>query len=384
MTETQGHASRAVDVEIAGLSKAFRSGKTEVKVLQDLVLEVAAGEMLVLLGPSGCGKTTLLRSVVGLEQPDAGTIRLRGKTVVDVARGIVVPPNKRGVGMVFQNYALWPHMTVAENVAFPLKAQGQRAAIKDGRVSNVLEVVQCGHLADRYPSQLSGGQQQRIALARALAPRPAVMLLDEPLSNLDALLRVDLRSQLHLLHKQVGFTGMYVTHDQAEAMSLGTRVVVMRSGRMEQVGPPNEIYSRPANEYVAEFLGMRNALACTVTSDGQLTCAGSATALPANFIRPGRYRVRCRPGDLAVRSPDAGASTDHGTKVWLSGARIVDSMRYADAEELVVNLGGETVLAELRGRVGGPLGEVVEMGLDLRSARFFNESGILAETRLVG
>ena len=176
-------------------------------------LDVQAGEMLVLLGPSGCGKTTLLRCVAGLEDAQEGRIILEGKTVFDSASGLNQPTHLRDIGMVFQNYSLWPHMTVQRNVAYPLRARGIGAAERSARAREVLQVVQCDHLADRYPAMLSGGQQQRIALARALAPRPKVMLLDEPLSNLDALLRVELRTHLRAIHRELGFTGIYVTHD---------------------------------------------------------------------------------------------------------------------------------------------------------------------------
>jgi iron(III) transport system ATP-binding protein len=374
--------SRPVEVLVSGLSKTFGSKKAPVRVLDELSLEVTKGEMLVLLGPSGCGKTTLLRCVVGLEQPDTGRIVLGNQTVVDAERGLAVPPNKRGVGMVFQNYALWPHMTIAQNVAFPLKSRGQQAAISEGRVKEVLEIVQCAHLSERFPSQLSGGQQQRVALARALASRPNVMLMDEPLSNLDALLRIDLRAQLHQLHQKFGFTGIYVTHDQVEAISLGTRVVVMKAGRMEQIGPPNEIYSRPANEYVAEFLGMRNALTCTVTDEGKLVCAGATAALPPNYMPAGQYRLRGRPTEMTLRAPVTGGSAD-GNVAWLKGGRVIDSLRYGESEEYVVGFGNETVLIEVKEGLGIPTGEPVDIGLNLRAIRFYGEGGTLASTRLM-
>lgn len=371
-----------VDVAVSGLTKSFGSKRAPVTVLDDLTLDVAKGEMLVLLGPSGCGKTTLLRCIVGLEQPDVGSITLSNKTVVDSARGILLPPDKRGVGMVFQNYALWPHMTVAQNVAFPLKSRGQHAAIAEGRVREVLEIVQCAHLSERYPAQLSGGQQQRVSLARALASRPSVMLLDEPLSNLDALLRIDLRAQLHLLHKQFGFTGIYVTHDQVEAISLGTRVVVMRAGRIEQIGAPAEIYNRPVNDYVAEFLGMRNALSCIVTETGHLSCGEATAQLPPNFLAPGSYKLRSRPTEMTLRRPGHAGSGDDGI-AWFSDVRIVDSLRYGELEEYVVALGGETVLIEVKGDLGLAGSPTADVGVNLRSVRFYDTQGKLVETRFM-
>ena len=220
-----------------------------------------------------------------------------------------------------------------------------------------------------------------MALARALASRPGVMLMDEPLSNLDALLRIDLRAQLHQLHQKFGFTGIYVTHDQVEAISLGTRVVVMKAGRMEQIGPPQEIYGRPVNEYVAEFLGMRNVLTCAVTDGGQLSCASASTSLPSNVGRPGRYRVRSRPTDITIRSP--GTGTESGEIAWMPGGRVIDSMRYGETEEYVVAMGDETVLVEAHQRLGIPANEPVDIGLNLRSARFYDTSGRLEETRFM-
>ncbi|TMV04540.1 ABC transporter ATP-binding protein [Brucella haematophila] len=375
-TETLTHSNA---VEVGNLSKSYGSGKSAVRILDNLGISVAQGEMLVLLGPSGCGKTTLLRCIVGLEQPDSGRIELGSKIVVDTERGLVLPPDKRGVGMVFQNYALWPHMTVAQNVAFPLKCRKQAAEIGRGRVQEALDVVQCGHLAERYPSQLSGGQQQRVALARALASRPQVMLMDEPLSNLDALLRVDLRSQLHQLHKKLGFTGIYVTHDQNEAISLGTRVVVMRAGQMEQIGAPMEIYSRPANEYVAEFLGLRNALSVRVDEHGLMFVGKDKAQLPANFLPAGEYRLRMRPVDLVMAN---GREENAGNRAWIDGT-VLDSISYCDISEVTVDIGGHSMLVEGKGLGSPEVGQSVRIGIDLEQAKFFRESR-LASTRFLG
>jgi iron(III) transport system ATP-binding protein len=245
-------------LSITGLSKRF--GPTHV-VLQDVNLTVEAGELLVLLGPSGSGKTTLLRCIAGLIEPTTGVIRIGDRVVNDCDSAISVPTHKRGLGMVFQSFALWAHMTVRENVAYPLKSHrtlnAQRIA---ARVDEMLQLVHCAALADRLPTTLSGGQQQRVALARALAASPALLLFDEPLSNLDALLRLELRAQLRMIRRLAGFTGVYVTHDQAEALSLGDRVAVMNGGRIEHIGTPDEVYRNPATEFVAEFMGMSNRL----------------------------------------------------------------------------------------------------------------------------
>ena len=224
-----------------------RFGATD--ALKDIDLEVADGECLVLLGPSGCGKTTLLRLMAGLEAPDAGKIWIGDRVVNDVA------PAGRDVAMVFQNYALYPHMTVYENVAFPLRAREVPPAEIDPRVKKAAARLELDGLLERRPAQLSGGQQQRVALARAIVRNPAVCLMDEPLSNLDAQLRVQTRAELKRLQQELGTTTLYVTHDQGEAMTMGSRVAVLRAGIVEQVGTPLELYREPANRFVATFLG---------------------------------------------------------------------------------------------------------------------------------
>lgn len=232
-------------VRFEGVRKSF--GATE--VLRGVDIDVAAGECLVLLGPSGCGKTTLLRLVAGLEKADAGRILIGERSVDDV------PPAERDVAMVFQNYALYPHLTAFENVAFPLRARRLPDTQIEPRVREAARRVEIEALLDRRPAQLSGGQQQRVAVARALVRNPAVLLMDEPLSNLDAKLRYQTRTELKRLQQELGTTTLYVTHDQAEAMTLGHRVALLRDGAVEQVGAPLDLYRRPANRFVAEFLG---------------------------------------------------------------------------------------------------------------------------------
>lgn len=246
------------EVTLENIRKEF-DGTVAVK---DLTLTVQDGEFVTLLGPSGCGKTTSLRMIAGFIQPTAGRVCIDGRPVSDVAAGIFVPPEERGIGMVFQSYAVWPHMTVFANVAYPLKiARLPRAEIKR-RVGEALALVKMAGLEKRYPHQLSGGQQQRVALARALVMNPQVLLLDEPLSNLDAKLREEMRIELKALQRQTETTIIFVTHDQLEAMVLSDRVVVMREGEAQQIGTPEEIYRQPANRFVADFIGVANFILC--------------------------------------------------------------------------------------------------------------------------
>ncbi|MGZ8532968.1 MAG: ABC transporter ATP-binding protein, partial [Candidatus Binatia bacterium] len=249
-----------VSVKFDGVSKILG----ESRAVDNLTLEIGAGELFFLLGPSGCGKTTALRIVAGFYRPDEGRILFNGE---DQSR---VPPHKRNTGMVFQNYALWPHMDVQKNVAYGLKMRGVSAAEKDQRVRHALETVQMQAYAARMPNQLSGGQQQRVALARALVVEPDVVLLDEPLSNLDANLRLEMRTQIKDIHQKIGRTMIYVTHDQAEALSMADHIAVMRRGRLVQAGTPRELYTRPRSAFVAEFIGGTNLLHGTLEELGDL------------------------------------------------------------------------------------------------------------------
>ncbi len=246
-------------ITIRGLSKRF-GGKTPTTAIDTLDLEIEPGEFLVLLGPSGCGKTTTLRCLAGLETADEGHIAFEDRVVFDAAQRIDVPPNKRQIGMVFQSYALWPHMSVRKNIGYPLRTRRVDRAKASQWIDEIATLVDCRGLLDRYPAQLSGGQQQRIALARGLVARPDVVLFDEPLSNLDARLRDLVRTEIHELHRRLEFTAVYVTHDQVEALALGDRLAVMRSGMLEQLDTPQRTFEKPATEYVAEFIGMVNRL----------------------------------------------------------------------------------------------------------------------------
>jgi iron(III) transport system ATP-binding protein len=236
----------------------------QTRAVDNLTLDISGGELFFLLGPSGCGKTTALRTVAGFYIPDQGRILFNGQ---DQSR---VPPHKRNTGMVFQNYALWPHMDVQSNVAYGLKMRRVSEADKKKRVRQALEIVHMQAYAERMPNQLSGGQQQRIALARALVIEPDVVLLDEPLSNLDAKLRVEMRTHIKDIHREIGRTMIYVTHDQAEALSMADRIAVMRRGRLVQAGTPHELYTRPESAFVAEFIGGTNLLRGTLEEVGEL------------------------------------------------------------------------------------------------------------------
>ncbi|MBW8638461.1 ABC transporter ATP-binding protein [Hoeflea sp. WL0058] len=257
---TSPPSSGVSGISICGVTKNFGS----LSVLEDVSLEIEPGSFVALLGPSGCGKTTLLRIVAGLEHPSDGVIRIGNETVVDTAKRIDVPSNKRRLGMVFQSYALWPHMTVEQNIAYPLRKQGVPRSEWPARVASAIASVGLPALLDRRPSQLSGGQQQRVAIARAIAARPRVLLLDEPLSNLDASLRDQLRRELRMIHDREGITTILVTHDQEEAAMLADLVAVVRDGGIVQVGSPSDILDRPADQQVASFVGYGNFLSATV------------------------------------------------------------------------------------------------------------------------
>lgn len=241
-------------LNLKNLKKSFGTNT----VVHDFDLAVEQGEFVSFLGPSGCGKTTVLRMIAGFETPDSGVIEIRGKDVVNLK------PNQRNIGMVFQAYALFPNMTVAQNVSFGLRVSGKPKAEIDATVNEMLSLIRLEHLADRFPYQMSGGQQQRVALARALATKPQVLLLDEPLSALDAKIRISLRQEIRAIQQKLGITTVFVTHDQEEALSISDRVVVMHEGRADQIGSPFDIYNRPASRFVASFVGTLNMLDASV------------------------------------------------------------------------------------------------------------------------
>ena len=261
-------------IKVQDLKKTFPGARGEVRALRGVTFEVGKGELFTLLGPSGCGKTTTLRCIAGLEQPVSGEILIDGRRVFSASGNIFVPPERRNIGMVFQSYAIWPHMTVFQNVAYPLAKEATRAETAE-RVGRILERLSLGPLADRLAPNLSGGQQQRVALARALVAQPQVLLLDEPLSNLDAKLREQMRFELKALQESFGITTVYVTHDQEEALALSDRIALMHEGALVEMGSPKDLYLRPAHRVTADFLGTSN----FVDGDAQIDGARSGDQL---------------------------------------------------------------------------------------------------------
>ncbi|AKQ64620.1 Maltose/maltodextrin transport ATP-binding protein MalK [Myxococcus hansupus] len=287
------------EVTLSGIKKSFGQNL----IVKGVDLQVGEGEFLVMVGPSGCGKTTLLRLIAGLEQVDAGEVRIGGARVNDVA------PRDRDVAMVFQSYALYPHMTVRENLAFGLTLRKFPASEIASRVQEVAGMLELSHLLERKPKALSGGQRQRVAMGRAIVRRPKVFLFDEPLSNLDTALRVQMRGELARLHRRLGATMIYVTHDQVEAMTLATRVAVFNGGILQQVGPPLDLYNRPANRFVAGFLGSPAMNFLEATRDGaRFTGKGFTLPCPTDVPAGQRVLLGLRPQDLrvATQGPLAG------------------------------------------------------------------------------
>jgi iron(III) transport system ATP-binding protein len=289
-------------LELSQLTKRY-DGVASVNAID---LSVAHGEFVCLLGPSGCGKTTTLRMIAGFLEPDEGRITVNGKTVS--APGAVVPPERRNMSMLFQSYAIWPHMTVRDNVAYGLKMQRVPEPDRQQRTDTLLQATRLAVQADKYPGELSGGQQQRVALARALAPKPDILLLDEPLSNLDANLRGEMRFEIRRLHDQFQYTSIYVTHDQTEAMTMADRIVVMNAGRIEQIGTPTEVYQRPRSEFVARFIGASNVLKGRCIQNGRVEIEGQLLDVQAgDFTAPGEPMSVCvKMHDLEIVTTGSG------------------------------------------------------------------------------
>jgi len=330
-------------LNVEGLFTEYPNDRGEiVKAAQDVSFTVEEGRLFTLLGPSGCGKTTTLRSIAGLERPRAGEISVNDRVVFSSSKGVFVSPNRRGFGMVFQSYAIWPHMTVFENAAFPLEVGDKKYSRKQVRenVMRVLTAVQLDELTDRDATKLSGGQQQRLALARALVMEPALLLLDEPLSNLDAKLRDLMRFELKRLQRELKITTVYVTHDQSEALALSHEIAVMNQGRIQQIGRPRDIYERPSNQFVADFVGNTNFLdGIVLRGDG-----------------PERYITRADIGDIAV----------HTTRPLKVDESVAISIRPEDVELTEMRPAGDNVWqATVEQKVF--LGEAVDFRVTLGS-----------------
>lgn len=306
-------------VEIDNVVRRFG----QVTAVDHVSIDIKEGEYVVFLGPSGCGKTTTLRLVAGLDVPDEGEIRIDGRLVTSSVSRVFVPPQRRDIGLVFQTYALWPHMRVFDNIAFGLDVQKRPRREVRERVAETLTYMQLDGLAERYPHELSGGQQQRVALARMLVARPRIYLMDEPLSNLDAKLRMEMRAELQRIHKDLGCTTIYVTHDQLEAIALGSRIIVMKDGKISQDGSPRDVYERPANLFVARFVGsppinlMEGELS---VKNGRLVFQGDGLEVAADVPRSRageRVLAAFRPEDVRVRdgtsSPNEDAAVLAGT-----------------------------------------------------------------------
>jgi iron(III) transport system ATP-binding protein len=353
-------------VTIKGLSKSYGA---EAAAVSDLDLIIRDNSFVTLLGPSGCGKTTTLRLIAGYMRPDAGTIHI-GDRLMSSPDGVVLPEH-RGMGMVFQNYAVWPHKTVYENVVFGLKLRKVPPHAARKQVAAALALVNLSGLADRLPSQLSGGQQQRVALARSLVVEPGILLLDEPLSNLDAKLRERMRTELKELQRRTGITFVYVTHDQAEALALSDQVAVMHSGRLQQFGTPDEVYIRPRNRVVADFMGHVNFLLGKMEAGGLVRLGGGdpVTIGVPTTIAPGTpVEVAVRPEDVILQ-PSAGGPNGAMT------ARVAVRTFLGNINEYFVTLAsGETVRAQTAPKLNFAVGETVALSFDAANISVFPRS----------
>ena len=349
-------------LEVKSLVKHYTGERaTRVRAVDDVSFSVPQGALFTLLGPSGCGKTTTLRSIAGLERPDAGEIAYAGRVVYSSARRTFVPANRRKFGMVFQSYAIWPHMTVFQNTAFPLEVgrKYKRQEIRD-RVMRVLGIVALDALAERRATQLSGGQQQRLALARALVNEPDLLLLDEPLSNLDAKLRERMRFELKRLQRELGLTTIYVTHDQTEALALSDQIAVMKDGEIAQIGRPREIYDRPSNQFVADFVGTTNFIEGTVLREADqdaryivATAAGEIVASAAMPLRAGSsVMVSVRPEHLILH--DAPPHDGRGWRAIVQG-----SVFLGERQDLELKAGDKTLMVHAHPSTAHAVGTTV-------------------------
>ncbi|MDB5407209.1 MAG: transporter related protein [Rhodospirillales bacterium] len=354
-------------ISINGLSKRYGMGKTVLAAVKDFSIEIADGEFVTLLGPSGCGKSTTLRLVAGYVRPDGGSIRVGDRLLS--SPDSVVPPEARGMGMVFQNYAVWPHKSVAENVVFGLRVQKVSRGEAQRRVERILDIVGLAGLGGRFPNELSGGQQQRVALARSLVVEPTILLLDEPLSNLDAKLREHMRAELKALQRRTGITFVYVTHDQAEALALSDRIAVMHRGVLQQYGAPREIYAKPANRIVADFMGLVNLLPATIAAvnGGSARVAASGfhldLALPPGLAAGDAAEIAIRPESIRFVAPGGSAGV---------AAQVAEQTYLGNLSEYrLVLAGGETLRVQAPAAADHPVGATVAIAVDAAQCNLF-------------
>ena len=359
-------------IELKHIDKFY--GKNH--ILKDVNLTIEDGDFMTLLGPSGCGKTTTLRVVSGLEKPQNGQIFMNGKEIVNAAEAYFAPPSERDLNLVFQSYALWPHMTVRENIAFGLNIMKLPKEKVDRRVKDALERMQIAQYIDRYPSELSGGQQQRVAIARAIASEPHLLLLDEPLSNLDAKLRVDMRSELKRLHTETGTTMIYVTHDQVEALTMSTKIAIFREGVIVQVAPPLELYNNPANLYVADFIGNPriNFVDATVTVDASgMTADGilGKLAFPQQDLVEGAP-VGTYDAVLGFRPEQVVINTERQNPSDIE-ARIYTSMPAGSETLVTVKVGGAQITVKALGITHYSPDQIVYLAIDPKKINVFDK-----------
>ncbi len=366
-----------MSLNIHGLTKRF-GGKSSVVAIDNLDLEIEPGEFLVLLGPSGCGKTTTLRCIAGLETAEEGQIAFGERTLFDAERKINVPPNKRNLGMVFQSYALWPHMTVRKNIGYPLRTRRVRGEEADRLIEEVSTLVDTANLLDRYPSQLSGGQQQRVALSRGLVARPDLVLFDEPLSNLDARLRDLVRSEIHELHSRLGFTSVYVTHDQVEALALGDRLAIMRDGKLEQLATPEQVFEEPATDYVAGFIGMGNRI--TVERDDRgWSHNGEVVSGLGSFGTSATLALRSRSEDILLAPADEPAPPE----TIAFKATVVDSEFGGRHMDVALTIGTTRIMSRIPAGARGSwartlnAGQTVVASMPRHNVKAFDDTGKL-------
>ncbi|MGV6874718.1 ABC transporter ATP-binding protein [Pseudochelatococcus sp. B33] len=369
-------------LSIENLSTVYQApGAKPVLAASDINFTVPKGRLFTLLGPSGCGKTTTLRSIAGLERPTTGTIKVGNRVVYSSASNIFVAPNHRQFGMVFQSYAIWPHMSVFQNAAFPLQVRSKRLSAKEIRdkVTKVLAAVSLDHLAEREATRLSGGQQQRLALARALVMEPNLLLLDEPLSNLDAKLRDKMRFELKKMQRDLGLTTIYVTHDQSEALALSHEIAVMNQGRIVQIGSPRDIYERPATQFVADFIGTTNFVdgkvrgssrdSLTVdTGIGQLTVEGRPGIAIGSDIS-----LSIRPEDLHL-SEEPPAPSDRSVLTGTVTAKVF----LGECLDFKIDVNGTQLLSRAHPSVRTPVGEKIYIAIDPAKCTLLSDRAVAA------